>query len=85
MKTDHQKFASPIVIDWPRRWRDIHGECPTAKLRELNKVPEKSLYWENSIKFAEYSQQKIDYHLRPSDISEEAILKLVSRKDAKYE
>jgi len=85
MKADLQKFASPIVIDWPRRWRDIHGECPTAKLRELNKVPEKSLYWENSIKFAEYSLQKNDWHLRPNEISDDAILRLVSRKDAKYQ
>lgn len=85
MKTGFREFASPIVIDWPRGWRDVHGECPTVKLRELNRLPEKSFYWENSIKFAEYSLQKNDWHLRPSEISEEATLKLVSRKDAKYE
>lgn len=84
MKVSLQKFASPIVIDWPRRWRNTHGDCPSSKLRELNKEPEKSLYWDNTIKFAEYSFQKNDWHLRPTEIPDDAILRLVSRKDAKY-
>jgi hypothetical protein len=56
---DHlKKYVSPIVIDWPRRWRDKHGECPSAKLRELNRDPAYSCYWENTIAFAEFSKNK---------------------------
>lgn len=84
MKDRLQQFASPIVVDWPRRWRDIHGECPSAILRELNKVPEYSPYWDESIKFAEFSLQNHDWHLRPDDIPVDALLRVVSRSKASF-
>lgn len=67
MREQFQSYASPIVLDWPRRWRDIHGECPSAKLRELNKIAEHSIYWDNTVKFAEYSRRNHDWHLRPEE------------------
>ena len=80
---DHLKaHVSPIVIDWPRRWRDKHGECPSAKLRELNRDPKYASYWENTIAFAEFSQRKHDWHLRPEEISPDALLRLVPRKQS---
>jgi hypothetical protein len=82
-KDDLKDYASPIVLDWPRRWRDKHGECPSSKLRELNKDPRYSTYWENTITFAEYSLAKHDWHLRPNEIAPDALLRVVSRKDAK--
>ena len=75
-------YVSPIVVDWPRRWRDKYGECPSAKLRELNRDPNYASYWENTVKFAEFSQGKHDWHLRPDEIPPDAVLKLVSRKDS---
>lgn len=83
MKDKFVNFASPIVVDWPRRWRDWHGECPSAKLREL-RDPKFQLYWDNTIKFAEYSLQKHDWHLRPKEIPKDAILRLVSREEASF-
>jgi len=84
MKERYREFASPIVLDWPRRWRDTN-EIPLAeKLQSLNKKPEKSLYWDNTIAFAEYSERKHDWHLRPDEIPSDAILRLVSRGDADY-
>jgi hypothetical protein len=74
-------FASPIVLDWPRKWRDKFGECPTRKLRELNTAPRFSHYWENTIAFAEYSLKKHDWHLRPEEMPATAVLRLASRKD----
>jgi hypothetical protein len=66
---DHLKvYVSPIVIDWPRRWRDKHGECPSAKLRDLNRDPTYASYWQNTIAFAEFSRSKHDGHLRPEEI-----------------
>jgi len=84
MKAGFEKFASPIVVDWPRRWRDSHGCCPASKLQELNEDPSKSLYWSNTIQFAEHSLRKHDWHLRPDEIPEEALLRLVDRKNGHY-
>jgi hypothetical protein len=83
-KESFEECASSIVVDWPRRWRDKHGGCPTSKLRELNKDPKFSSYWDNTIKFAEFSLAKHDWHLRPSEIPSDALLRLVSREDAKF-
>ncbi len=77
-----REYASPIVLDWPRRWRDNHGDCPSIKLRALNTDPRFSAYWENTIAFAEFSSAKHDWHLRPDEIPPDALLRLVSRKDA---
>jgi hypothetical protein len=79
---DHLKgYVSPIVMDWPRRWRDKHGECPSAKLRELNQDPKHASYWLNTIAFAEFSRGKHDWHLRPEEILPDAVLRLVARKE----
>ena len=85
MKEKFKKYASPVVVDWPRRWRDNHGACPSGKLRELNTHPDFSLYWDNTIKFAEHSLKKHDWHLRPDEIPADAVLRLVSREEAKFE
>jgi len=84
MKEKFKEYASPIVVDWPRRWRDNHGNCPSVKLRELNTNPDFSSYWENTISFAEYSLKKHDWHKRPEEIPPEAVLRLVSRAEAKF-
>jgi hypothetical protein len=84
MKEEFKRFASPIVVDWPRRWRDTHGDCPTIKLRDLNTNPDFSSYRENTIKFAEYSMKKHDWHKRPEEIPPDAVLRLVSRANAKF-
>lgn len=79
-----KEYASPIVVDWPRRWRDKHGVCPSAKLQELNQSPKFSHYWENTISFAKFSLSKHDWHLRPNEIPPDAFLRLVTRKEAKF-
>lgn len=84
MKAEFNKFASPIVVDWPRRWRDKHGECPTKKLKELNTKPEFSPKWDSTIKFAEYSLKKHDWFKRPEQIPPDAILRLVPLSEAKF-
>lgn len=85
MKEKDREYSSPIVVDWPRRWRDTHdGECPSTRLRELNTKPEFAAKWTNTIAFAQYSLQKHDWHLRPDEIPEDALLKLVSRQGASF-
>lgn len=82
LKEKYSKFASPIVIDWPRFWRDEYGECPSEKLALMNENPEYGQYWENTIKFAKYSLEKHDWHLRPDEIPKDALLRLVDRSEA---
>lgn len=85
MKERSEAYSSPIVVDWPRRWRDRHdGQCPSVKLRELNTDPKFSLKWKNTIAFAEYSLRKHDWHLRPEEVTEDALLKLVPREEADF-
>lgn len=82
LKPDLAEYASPIVMDWPRRWRDKHGDCPSSRLRELNTDARFAHYWNNTIAFAEYSLRKHDWHLRPDEIPPGAILRLVTREEA---
>jgi hypothetical protein len=85
MKEESKKYSSPIVVDWPRRWRDKHrGQCPSSKLRELNTKPAFSHKWTNTIEFAEFSLRKHDWHLRPQQIPKDALLRLVSRQEADF-
>lgn len=78
---DHLKeFATPIVVDWPRRWRDKYGECPSTRLRDLDRDPQFTTYWQNTIAFAKYSLAKHDWHLRPHEISPNALLRLLPRE-----
>lgn len=84
MKEESKKFSSPIVVDWPRRWRDKHGECPSSKLQELNTKPEFAHKWANTIEFAEFSLRKHDWHLRQQEIPKDALLKLVPRQEADF-
>jgi len=84
MKEKFKEYASTIVVDWPRRWRDNHGECPSAKLRALNTDPNYSFYWDNTIKFAEFSLQKHDWHLHPDEVPADAVLRLISRDEVKF-
>ena len=82
MKPEFAKYCSPIVMDWPRRWRDKHGECPASHLRALNTDPRFSLYWENTIALAEHSLRKHDWHLRPEEIPADALLRMVTSEQA---
>jgi len=84
MKEKFKAFASPIVVDWPRRWRDKNGSGPTSKLDELNKTPAFAKYWNNAKAFAEYSLSKHDWFKRPEQIPPDAILRLVPLSEAKF-
>lgn len=85
MSEESKKYSSPIVVDWPRRWRDVHGgQCPSSKLRELNTKPEFAQKWTNTVEFAEFSLRKHDWHLRPQEIPTDALLKLFPRQKVDF-
>ena len=49
---------------------------------ELDIDPEFSAYWKNTISFAEHSQEKHDWHLRPEELQENAVLRLVPQSES---
>lgn len=84
MKEKFKECASPIVVDWPRRWRDKNASSPISKLDELNKTPGFEKYWNNARAFAEYSLSKHDWFKHPDQIPPDAILRLVPRSEAEF-
>jgi hypothetical protein len=84
MKEKYKQCAAPVVVDWPRRWRDKNTTSPINKLDELNKNPDFAKYWNNAKAFAEYSLLKHDWFKHPDQIPPDAILRLVTRSEAEF-
>lgn len=65
-----------ICPDWPRVWRDYHGECSSKKLRSLaEEQPEKfKPYYLNAAAFAEHSEKNANWF--NEDQPEDAVLRM---------
>lgn len=85
MKAGYEKYASPIVVDWPRRWRDKTGGDVGDKLGELNKIPAFTKYYDNAKLFADFSRSNHDWFKNPEKIPPNAVLRLVALSEAKFE
>jgi hypothetical protein len=83
MKKGYEQYAAPVVVDWPRRWRDKNTNDLSSKLDELNKTPAFAKYWNNAKAFAEYSLSKHDWFKYPERIPPDAVLRLVPLSEAK--
>jgi hypothetical protein len=61
-KKPENKQLNSVVVDWPRQWRQ--GKRP-INLRNLvsalNTSPEHSLYYENTLRFIDFSEQNHDW------------------------
>ncbi len=84
MKPDSEKHASPVVVDWPRRWRDKNATDLGDKLDALNKKPRFTKYYDNAKKFADFSLSNHDWFKHPERISPNAFLRLVTSSEAKF-
>jgi hypothetical protein len=84
MKNGYEQYADPIVVDWPRGWRDKNTDDPCSKLDELNKTPAFAKYWDNAKTFAEYSLSKHDWFKYRERIPTDAVLRLVPLSEAKF-
>ncbi len=83
MKEKYAKHASPVVVDWPRIWRDSHKDSAKDYLARLNKDKEHAHYYENTGRFVDYSLQHHEWYKNPDAIPSNAKLKLVSYTDYK--
>jgi hypothetical protein len=61
-KDGSEAHLSPIVLDWPRRWRELHGLSLTEHLREMNRSRPHG-YYAPTIAFAEYLEQNANWYL----------------------
>jgi len=66
IKEDDPKaeFLSPMMLDWPRFWRDHYGPenmSITECINKMNADPTFSSYYDNAIKFANFSEQHQDW------------------------
>lgn len=76
MKSGYQKFASPVVVDWPRRWRDNRESDLIEHLDSLNESSQFSKYYDNAKEFADYSASNHDWFKNPEEIPPDAELRL---------
>ncbi len=71
------EFLSPMMLDWPRFWRD-HYENQDISIEEyinkMNTSPTFSLYYENAIKFVNYSKQNENW---PEKINREGMTDII--------
>jgi hypothetical protein len=52
-----------VVLDWPRRWEEIHGYSASKKIEELiAKEPNQKL--QNALKFVNFCFENKDWHQR---------------------
>jgi len=78
MKEKYAKHASPVVVDWPRIWRDSQTDNAKDYLCRLNTDKEHAQYYENAQKFVDYSLQHHEWYKNPDSIPSDSNLKLVS-------
>jgi hypothetical protein len=72
MKPAYAEYASPVVVDWPRRWREDGRGDLAARLAELNRDPAFAKYWDSTARFAEHSASQHDWFKFPDKIPADA-------------
>lgn len=49
------------VLDWPKYWRNTQNEEVIPLLKRMNNKIEFSSYYDNAIKFVNYSEKNADF------------------------
>ena len=65
LKVGKNELASPIALDWPRRWRETQTTSLADCLRALMPNDSIRIYYENAIAFSEWSLKYHDWHEHP--------------------
>ena len=52
-----------MVLDWPRHWRETRKTDVRSVLRAMNTNASFSHYYENTLRFVDFSESKHDWHL----------------------
>ncbi len=55
------KYATGIVVDWPRRWRESRKTDVRPLISAMDNKQDFSEYYKNTLKFIEFSEQNHDW------------------------
>ena len=71
LKLGWQDKVIPLVIDFPRHWRIKRQTSLTEAIQKLNNNEQYSEYYDNTIAFAEYSEENHDWWTKRPEYIEE--------------
>ncbi|OHB83608.1 MAG: hypothetical protein A2Z38_05320 [Planctomycetes bacterium RBG_19FT_COMBO_48_8] len=57
------------VLDWPRKWRDTRQTPADSVIQQMNVDPKFSIYYENTMRFIDFSEQNKDWYHGGGSIS----------------
>jgi hypothetical protein len=65
IKEGREELASPIALDWPRRWRETQTTSLAECLNLMKPNDSTRIYYENALAFSEWSTKYHDWHEHP--------------------
>lgn len=81
VKEGKTSLLSPVVLDWPRRWRELYGSSPSEKLFAMNEATPHE-YYGKTISFIEHSKANENWFLRTAEEMKDAKLRMNSQEPA---
>ena len=60
-KDKENKMATGMVVDWPRKWRETRKTDVRPIIEALDTVPEAHAYYENTLRFIDFSEEHPDW------------------------
>lgn len=60
-KPGREQLITGMVIDWPRKWRESRSNDLLKEITALDTDPRFSIYYENTIRFVEFSAEHHDW------------------------
>lgn len=79
VKKGKEDLRSPLVLDWPRRWRDTRTESVSDVLTQLNTSEKHSWYYDNALAFVRYSEDHHDWHMKTDEENGFKYLRMTKR------
>jgi hypothetical protein len=61
-ETRHAALLSGLVLDWPRRWRELHGVSPQEAVSKL-RTPGFEVYYDTALAFVQYSDENSEWFM----------------------
>jgi len=65
-KESTEEIVTPVVLDWPRRWRELSGKSANEKLSQINESSPHP-YCDATMAFVDYSEKNQDWFGRPEE------------------
>lgn len=79
VKEGKTSLLSPVVLDWPRRWRELYGSSPSEQVLAMNEATPHE-YYGKTISFIEHSQANENWFQRTEEEMKDARLRMNSQE-----